>query len=52
VFRLGIESVVVVGSDLPDLPPRLIQEAFAALSTAEERVVLGPPTDGGTTWLE
>jgi rSAM/selenodomain-associated transferase 2 len=52
VFRLGIESVVVVGSDLPDLPPRLIQEAFAALSTAEERVVLGPATDGGTTWLE
>jgi len=47
VFRLGIESVVVVGSDLPDLPPRLIRDACAALDGAEDPVVLGPAADGG-----
>jgi len=47
VFRLGIESVVVIGSDLPDLPAQLVQDAFAALHGAERRVVLGPAADGG-----
>jgi rSAM/selenodomain-associated transferase 2/rSAM/selenodomain-associated transferase 1 len=47
VFRLGVESVVVVGSDLPDLPPRVIQQAFAALGAPDDRVVLGPAADGG-----
>jgi rSAM/selenodomain-associated transferase 2/rSAM/selenodomain-associated transferase 1 len=47
VFRLGAESIVVIGSDLPDLPPRLIRGAFAALDEAEDRVVLGPAADGG-----
>jgi rSAM/selenodomain-associated transferase 2/rSAM/selenodomain-associated transferase 1 len=47
VFRLGIESVVVVGSDLPDLPSRLVQDAFIALRGAGDRVVLGPAADGG-----
>jgi rSAM/selenodomain-associated transferase 1 len=47
VFRLGIDSVVVMGSDLPDLPPRLIQDALAALHDARDRVVLGPAADGG-----
>jgi rSAM/selenodomain-associated transferase 1 len=34
----GFHAVVVVGSDSPDLPPRIIKEAFAAL---------GPSCDGG-----
>lgn len=46
-FRLGMESVVVVGSDLPDLPVRLLQQALDALRGHDGRVVLGPATDGG-----
>lgn len=46
-FRLGIESVVVVGSDLPDLPSRLLREALDTLRAREDCVVLGPASDGG-----
>jgi rSAM/selenodomain-associated transferase 2/rSAM/selenodomain-associated transferase 1 len=46
-FRLGMESVVVVGSDLPNLPSRLLLEAFHALRARRDRVVIGPATDGG-----
>ena len=46
-FRLGMESVVIIGSDLPDLPPRLVQEALGALRRHEDRLVLGPASDGG-----
>ncbi len=47
VFRLGTEFVVVIGSDLPDLPARLLRDAVAALSLGEDRIVLGPSGDGG-----
>lgn len=47
VFRLGAESVVVIGSDLPDLPVRVLREAIAALHARQERVVIGPAADGG-----
>jgi hypothetical protein len=47
VFRLGAESVVVIGSDLPDLPVRLVEGAFAALRRRQDGVVLGPAADGG-----
>jgi rSAM/selenodomain-associated transferase 1 len=46
-FRLGVEAVVVVGSDLPDLPSRLLQDALAALRGRKDRIVLGPAGDGG-----
>lgn len=46
-YRLGAESVVVVGSDLPDLPGRLLTRAFAALDADPAPVVLGPAEDGG-----
>ena len=46
-FRLGIESVVVIGSDLPDLPPELLRRAVALLSDGQDRIVLGPASDGG-----
>lgn len=46
-FRLGFESVIVIGSDLPDLPPRLIREAVSALRNHPHGLVLGPATDGG-----
>jgi rSAM/selenodomain-associated transferase 1 len=46
-FRLGMESVVIVGSDLPDLPSRLLRDALDALRGHEARAVLGPASDGG-----
>lgn len=46
-FRLGAELVVIIGSDLPDLPERLLTGAFAALDADPARVVLGPAEDGG-----
>jgi len=42
-----MESVVVVGSDLPDLPSRLLRDALDALRGHEARAVLGPASDGG-----
>jgi len=47
VFRLGMESVVLVGSDLPDLPAQHIREALALLRGHLDRIVIGPATDGG-----
>jgi rSAM/selenodomain-associated transferase 1 len=47
VFRLGAESVVVIGSDLPDLPVRVLHDAMAALRARTDRVVIGPAADGG-----
>jgi rSAM/selenodomain-associated transferase 2/rSAM/selenodomain-associated transferase 1 len=46
-FRLGFESVVVIGSDLPDLPGRTVEDALASLERDADQVVLGPATDGG-----
>jgi rSAM/selenodomain-associated transferase 1 len=37
--------VVLLGADTPDLPARIVRDAFAALRTST--VVLGPATDGG-----
>jgi rSAM/selenodomain-associated transferase 1 len=47
VFRLGVESAVLIGSDLPDLPAGLLREAVAALRRRKDGVVLGPAGDGG-----
>lgn len=47
-FRAGAEQVVVVGSDLPELEPADLLEAFAALE--QRPLVLGPAADGGY-WL-
>ncbi len=47
LFRDGFSPVVVVGSDLPALPPARIREALARLATERGTVVLGPSTDGG-----
>ncbi len=41
------ERVVVVGSDLPDLPRRIIANAIQALEQPERDLVLGPTPDGG-----
>jgi len=39
------DGVVLIGSDLPDLPARQMRQAFAALETAP--LCLGPAPDGG-----
>jgi hypothetical protein len=44
-FSEGYQAVVIIGSDSPDLPPRIVNEAFAALEKGG--AVLGPSYDGG-----
>lgn len=46
-FRLGVDTVALVGSDLPDLPPRLLREAVSFARVRPDGVVLGPAADGG-----
>ena len=44
-FAAGYERAVLIGSDLPDLPPDIIDSAFNALSNTD--AVIGPSPDGG-----
>jgi hypothetical protein len=44
-FDRGFERVVIVGSDIPDLPRDVIEGAFKSLQTGD--AVLGPSFDGG-----
>jgi rSAM/selenodomain-associated transferase 1 len=44
-FSEGFEQVVLLGSDIPDLPPQIIHEAFGALD--KEGAAIGPSLDGG-----
>ena len=46
LFERGYERAAVVGSDLPDLPARYVEEAFAMLEGGVN-LALGPATDGG-----
>jgi uncharacterized protein len=45
-FAEGFTSTVLIGSDLPDLPRRIIEDAFAALEDQADAVI-GPAADGG-----
>lgn len=45
VFALGFERCVLIGSDSPDLPAVLVNDAFDKLDLAD--AVIGPSTDGG-----
>ena len=47
IFSRGARAVAIVGSDLPDLPPPRVGEAFAALDRDPAALVLGPAADGG-----
>ena len=47
LFREGFSPVVVIGSDLPGLPPERMGEALARLAAEPDAVVLGPTADGG-----
>lgn len=44
-FSEGLQSVIIIGSDSPDLPRRIIEEAFQALK--KHGAVIGPSFDGG-----
>ena len=44
-FSEGARSVVLIGSDIPDLPARIVDEAFCALD--KYGTVIGPSHDGG-----
>jgi hypothetical protein len=44
-FSAGFLRAVLIGSDLPDLPLDIIDEAFASLQRVD--TVLGPALDGG-----
>jgi rSAM/selenodomain-associated transferase 1 len=45
-FSEGFKSVVLIGSDIPDLPLKLIKDTFAALDRPGDAVI-GPAADGG-----
>jgi glycosyltransferase A (GT-A) superfamily protein (DUF2064 family) len=47
LFERGASAVALLGSDLPDLQPRLLANAFALLADDPSTLVLGPAVDGG-----
>jgi len=44
-FSEGASGAVLIGGDIPDLPPKLLNDAFASLS--KNGAVIGPAKDGG-----
>lgn len=47
LFAAGARDVIVIGSDLPDLPPHTIADALRALQSDPASIVIGPANDGG-----
>lgn len=47
LFSLGYDSLCLIDSDSPTLPPEFLQAAITALARPGDRVVLGPAQDGG-----
>lgn len=45
-FSEGFKFVVLIGSDFPDLPLKIIEDAFAVLDSPSDAVI-GPAADGG-----
>ena len=46
-FGTGFGPVMLMGSDVPDLPAARVAEAQAVLTAGQAQVVLGPSHDGG-----
>jgi rSAM/selenodomain-associated transferase 2/rSAM/selenodomain-associated transferase 1 len=44
-FRSGTQSAVIIGADIPDISPAIIERAFDGLKKSD--LVIGPATDGG-----
>ena len=47
LLSLGFDSVCLIDSDSPTVPPRAFSEAAKILAEKEDAVVLGPSDDGG-----
>jgi uncharacterized protein len=47
LLTLGFDNVVLIGSDLPTLPPAHVSAALDILMRRSEVLVLGPAEDGG-----
>lgn len=47
LLALGYDSLCMLGSDSPTLPPAMLKTAITALQTGQDCVVLGPAHDGG-----
>ena len=47
LFQLGFDSVCLINSDSPTVPPQVFLEAVENLSRPGDRIVLGPSDDGG-----
>ncbi len=47
LFSLGYDSLCLIDSDSPTLPPVFLRAAVSALACPGDRVVLGPAKDGG-----
>ena len=47
LFQLGFESVCLINSDSPTVPPQTFSAAATILAQPEDTVVLGPTEDGG-----
>jgi len=45
LFKAGYRRAALVGADIPDLSPAIIQQAFELLSSSD--IVYGPARDGG-----
>jgi rSAM/selenodomain-associated transferase 2/rSAM/selenodomain-associated transferase 1 len=45
LFSEGFQSILVIGSDIPDLPNHILESAFRALESHD--AVIGPSVDGG-----
>lgn len=45
VFSEGFSSAIIIGSDIPDLPDNILNEALGSLKTSD--AVIGPAVDGG-----
>lgn len=44
-FDLGYDGVILIGTDIPDITEKIIEEAFASLE--DKDVVINPTLDGG-----
>jgi rSAM/selenodomain-associated transferase 1 len=47
LFEGGASSIVLVGSDLPDIAPDVVGRACTLLDADRDAIVLGPAADGG-----
>ena len=47
LFERKYSSIVMIGSDLPTLPPSYVEQAFDRLHNRSDALVIGPATDGG-----